>query len=588
MAKGTLIFLCSLTCMWIGSSAHPQCLNFQAPFIPERKTDFCKEYDEYTCCSTDEVHKLEEKYASVMRKATNQQRAECADFVRNIVCAECDPYAAHIFDAETHPDRPLKFPGLCRSYCNDLVAKCSSLIPFLTSDTQLLASLSTGQFCDRLALSDAEYCYPDLRNSAVLNNQLEHSTSNEDGCLCVQKVATDLKNPTWGTFVKDDEERFFILEQEGFIWIYDKQWTRSSELFLDITDRVYVTTRLADERGLLGLAFHPRFSSNRRFFVYYTGQLPSGVTVVKISEFRATADRQRGDKHSEVNLIAIPKPEGWWNHNGGMLMFGLDGMLHAFIGDGGGSGDRYNNGQNKQTLLGSAIRLNVTLPTTEHQPYTIPTDNPFVNDPSSAPEIYAYGLRNAWRCSVDRGEYPSGKNRGQIICGDVGQGAHEEIDVIVKGGNYGWRAKEGFACYDQQQCRTISGDIKPIYAYPHSVGKSVTGGYTYRGCGNPNLRGLYIYGDYVNGRLFRLKEPTVADKPYENREIFMCEANLCTNNLSNRYDLHILSFAEDYIGEIYMLATVQPTITSRTGAVYRLVDPRRRGDPTACRPSPPI
>ncbi|KAK2170689.1 hypothetical protein LSH36_1g16004 [Paralvinella palmiformis] len=199
------------------------------------------------------------------------------------------------------------------------------------------------------------------------------------------------------------------------------------------------------------------------------------------------------------------------------------------------------------TLLGSVLRLDIDHYTSSH-PYSIPSDNPFVNENGSRPEIFAYGIRNIWRCDVDEGDPETGYGRGRIICGDVGQGAYEEIDIIKRGRNYGWNSREGFECYRKDKCGKIGPEEFPIYAYSHSVGKSVTGGHVYRGCLNPNLHGLYVYGDYVNGKLFRLKETVSSGSggsSWENKELTMCGEDVCFNGLVSQYEKNILSFGED-------------------------------------------
>lgn len=571
---------------------HPQCLDFEAPFIPKKSLFFCENHKDYTCCTNKRDSELYWKYFNISESFQYQNFQQCSGLLRQLLCTQCNPYSAHIFDSEAKPDNPLRFPGLCSAYCREMFLQCPELVPKLTDDADLISAKNFEEFCGKIQLSDKDYCFPELLANPTLRGELSRSKSSDDGCLCVKKVAEDLSNPTFGAFHKNSTERFFVLEQEGKIWTYSvNTWKRNEEPFLDIRDRVQVSSRLADERGLLGLAFHPNFEENRRFYLYYTGNV-SGITQVRISEFhtlnRSSSDGSPfGDPSSERILIEIPKPRNWWNHNGGMLAFGANGMLYAFIGDGGSGGDPFNNAQNRNSLLGSAVRIDVNQRATPQQPYRIPGDNPFLGQRGMKEEIFAYGLRNAWRCSVDRGDYITGEHRGRILCGDVGQDAYEEIDVVTSGGNYGWRAKEGYVCYKKyrSQCRNLTNDILPVYAYPHTVGKSVTGGYVYRGCKNPNYKGLYIYGDYVNGRLFRLKQ---REGEWENREIHMCTDNLCTNDLTNDYEQNILSFAEDYRGEIYMLVTSRPTISKTLGGIYRLVDPRRRDDPTNCLFSPPI
>ncbi|KAJ8369335.1 hypothetical protein SKAU_G00093630 [Synaphobranchus kaupii] len=242
----------------------------------------------------------------------------------------------------------------------------------------------------------------------------------------------------------------------------------------------------------------------------------------------------------------------------------------------------------RSTLLGKVLRVDVDN-NDDGAPYSVPSDNPFLREKGSRPEIYAYGVRNMWRCSTDRGDPVSGQGRSRLFCGDVGQNKFEEVDLIVKGGNYGWRAKEGFSCYDKQLCKNSSlDDILPIYAYPHKMGKSVTGGYIYRGCEMPNLNGLYIFGDFMSGRLMSLQENT-DNGEWQYKEICMGTGQTCRfPKLINSYYKYIISFAEDEAGELYFMSTGVPSASSRAGFLYKIVDPSRRAPPGKCsyKPTP--
>ncbi|KAK7904475.1 hypothetical protein WMY93_017082 [Mugilogobius chulae] len=270
------------------------------------------------------------------------------------------------------------------------------------------------------------------------------------------------------------------------------------------------------------------------------------------------------DHRSERVILEIDEPAS--NHNGGQLLFADDGYLYIFTGDGGMAGDpfgKFGNAQNKSALLGKVLRIDVD--NNDKGPlYRIPPDNPFVHERGARPEVFAYGVRNMWRCSVDRGDPQSREGKGRIFCGDVGQNKYEEVDIIEKGRNYGWRAKEGFSCYDKKLCRNSSlDDVLPIYAYPHKQGKSVTGGYVYRGCEYPNLNGMYIFGDFMSGRLMSLREDRVSGQ-WRYTEICM----------------------EDEAGELYFMSTGIPSATSPTGVIYKVVDPSRRAPPRQCHYEP--
>lgn len=335
------IFSLVVWCSTISSIiyGHPQCLDFDPPFIPSKPLQLCSIYTRYTCCTSGNDTDLSKKYHDLFdafhqanfkgRQRTILLRisarnliffvfAECSRYVRDILCSRCDPYAAHVFEAENRPGNPLQFPGLCHDYCEQFFTHCRDTIPYLTNDKRLIDADTASAFCQMVSLTDKDYCYPDLINNRNLASMTERHSENTDGCLCVQKVAEDLRNPTWGIFTKDQTDRFYVLEQIGLIRIYADNWKLLPNNFLDIQDRVYVTTRLADERGLLGLAFHPNYERNRKFYVYYTANNQSR-TVVRISEFTAFSNGLQGDASTERIMLELPKPNNWANHNGGMV-----------------------------------------------------------------------------------------------------------------------------------------------------------------------------------------------------------------------------------------------------------------------------
>ena len=302
--------------------------------------------------------------------------------------------------------------------------------------------------------------------------------------LALRPVITKgLVQPLYLTHAGDGSGRLFVVEQPGRLRIVT-QGTLQSAPFLDISDLVLA----GGERGLLGLAFHPNYIRNGRFFVSYTRQ-PDGATVV--AEYRRGPTIDQAGRQERLVLV-VPQP--FANHNGGMVGFGPDGALYIGRGDGGGRGDPDNRGQNPHDLRGKILRLDVD----REEPYTIPADNPYVSG-GGRPEIYALGLRNPWRFSFDR-------ESGSLWVGDVGQHTWEEVDVVVRGGNYGWRLMEGQHCFLPQTDCEMPGLRLPILEYGHEAGRcSVTGGYVYRGQGEPGLKGWYIYGDYCSGEIFGLQ-----------------------------------------------------------------------------------
>ncbi len=341
---------------------------------------------------------------------------------------------------------------------------------------------------------------------------------------------------------RDGSGRIFVVEQRGRIWILQKvngNFTRT--LFMNIENRVDDS---GDEMGLLGLAFHPQFSTNKYFFVNYTAGSPRRTVV---SRFRVSAnDSSLADTTSENIVLQINQP--YSNHNGGCIIFGPDSYLYIGMGDGGSGGDPQGNGQNRQSLLGKMLRINVDSATSPLQ-YSIPADNPYVGNAQGwREEIWTYGMRNPWRFSFD-------SETGILYCADVGQNAREEIDIIEKGKNYGWNTMEGIACYSPSSGCDTTGLTFPIKDYTHSVGNSVTGGYVYRGQSVPSLKGLYIYGDYVSGRIWALryngtavtKDTMLLDSPYSISSFGVDEEN----------ELYVLTFSS---GRIYKF---QPEVSVR-------------------------
>jgi glucose/arabinose dehydrogenase len=333
-------------------------------------------------------------------------------------------------------------------------------------------------------------------------------------------VASGLDTPVFVTHAGDGSGRLFVIEQGGRIRIV-ANGALAAAPFLDISSRVLA----GGERGLLGLAFHPDYPRNGRYFVNYTRR-PDGATV--IAEYRVSADAGVSGGDERV-LLVIEQP--YANHNGGMIAFGADRFLYIGMGDGGSGGDPQNRAQNRQQLLGKMLRIDV-----QRTPYGIPPDNPFVGG-GGRPEIWALGLRNPWRFSFDRQTH-------ELWAGDVGQNAWEEIDVIRRGGNYGWRLMEGAHCYTPSSCDRQGLEL-PVAEYAHDTGRcSVTGGYVYRGAAIPRLAGMYVYGDYCSGEIFGLRGST--------RRVVLDTS------------LAISSFGEDEAGEVYV-------VDYRGGAVYRLI-----------------
>jgi glucose/arabinose dehydrogenase len=322
--------------------------------------------------------------------------------------------------------------------------------------------------------------------------------------LALEPFAEGLQTPIGLASAGDGSGRLYVLEQAGRVRVVERDGTVRPEPFVDLSDRILS----GGERGLLGIAFHPDYPRNRRLFVHYS-RAGDGATVV--SELRASANGRTADPSSERILLGVTQP--FANHNGGRIAFGPDGYLYIGLGDGGAGGDPYANAQNTNVLLGKLLRIDVDGQPSAGRAYAIPRDNPFapggVRPGGGAPEVWVYGLRNPWQFSFD----PEG---GDLYIGDVGQGRWEEVNRQPgdsRGGeNYGWAVMEGRHCY-LSNCNQVP-YVKPIAEYTHRQGCSITGGFVYRGTRQPELDGIYVFGDYCSGLVFTLQvdEGTVTPK----------------------------------------------------------------------------
>lgn len=351
--------------------------------------------------------------------------------------------------------------------------------------------------------------------------------------LTFEPIAQGLNDPVGIAHAGD--VRLFLVLQEGLISIYDGVSLLPTP-FLDIRAQV----ASGGERGLLGLAFHPRYAENGFFFVNYTDR--NGHTVV--SRFHVPQSTpNRADPASEQQILFVEQP--FSNHNGGAIQFGPDGYLYIGMGDGGAGGDPGNRAQNLGILHGKLLRIDVD----QGSPYGIPPGNPYASSATARREIWARGLRNPWRFSFDR-------FNGELWIADVGQGSWEEVNLqpasSIGGENYGWRLMEGTHCFNPSTGCSPNGLVLPVIEYAHAEGAcSVTGGYVYRGTRFPRLRGLYIYGDFCNGRIWGASRTGPGS---------------VTSELLADTPFFISTFGEDAAGELY--------VANHGGAVYRIVDPR--------------
>jgi glucose/arabinose dehydrogenase len=344
------------------------------------------------------------------------------------------------------------------------------------------------------------------------------------------------------TYANGDNKRLFAMDQLGMIFVFENRPdVEQASRFLDIQNKV---SRWfdpgANEQGLLGLAFSPKYMENGEFYVCYTKR-ENDATI--ISRFKVSKDNpNQADPASEEILLEIPQP--FKNHNGGSIEFGPDGYLYISLGDGGMRNDPKASGQDRSDYLGSILRIDVNSKS-DGLKYGIPKDNPFVGQSSIRPEIYAYGLRNPWRIAFDR-------KTGRFWCGEVGQELWEEVNVITKGGNYGWSNREGsYAFGNRHDVPGVSAPIDPVWQYDHSVGKSITGGRVYNSSRVPELTGKYVYADYVTGSIWALTYDEASGKAVRNDQVI-------------EKGIPVMGFGEDPSGEVYYMMD-----STRGECIYR-------------------
>jgi glucose/arabinose dehydrogenase len=329
------------------------------------------------------------------------------------------------------------------------------------------------------------------------------------------------------TYARDGTNRVFVASQRGMIHVFENDPdAKQAKLFLDIRDKVHYWKK-DNEEGLLGLAMHPNYKENGEFFVYYSSETEPHVSIV--SRWRVSkGNPNQADPNSEEVVVKLPQP--FANHNGGSIAFGKDGYLYIGLGDGGSRNDPMSHGQNLETLMGSILRIDVD-GKQKGKNYAIPPDNPFIDRPKAKPEIYAYGFRNVWRLSFD-------SETGDLWAGDVGQDLWEEVNLIRRGGNYGWSKREGTHFFGNDTSPFDDEPIDPVWEYDHQIGKSVTGGIVYRGKRLPELHGYYLYADYVSGKIWALKYDQKAGKVVRNMAL-------------STTSIPVLAFGEDQHGEVY-------------------------------------
>jgi glucose/arabinose dehydrogenase len=419
------------------------------------------------------------------------------------------------------------------------------------------------------------------------NNSDDNNNLSGNSAVQLQLVADNMVSPVLALEAPDASKRLFIVDQNGKIWIVDQNGQKLTTPFINMTSKLVSLNNGYDERGLLGMAFHPDYKTNGKFYLFYNAPPHSGgpepgktwSSITRVSEFHVSSDPNLADIGSEKIILEADHPQ--MNHNGGTIAFGPDGYLYISIGDGGNKDDvgpghmsdwyAVNAGGNAQNiranLLGKILRIDVNA----GNPYSIPSDNPFVGTPAK-PEIYAYGLRNPYRFSFDMG------GSHQLFAGDAGQSLYEEIDIITKGGNYGWNIKEGTICFSTDNdlhvldtCPTMDSMgnklIDPVIQLKNAAnptgGQATTiiGGYVYRGTTILGMASRYVFG------IFSQKDQPAG-------KIYVANAGATSYeeiSLKNNFNEYIKGFGQDLSGEIYVTTSSEAGLAGTSGKVYKLV-----------------
>jgi glucose/arabinose dehydrogenase len=402
--------------------------------------------------------------------------------------------------------------------------------------------------------------------------------------VALKLVAEGLTAPSVLVPFNDGSGRLLLAEQGGPLSLMSKDGKR--EPFLDLRPLLIALNKGFDERGVLGVALHPKFRANGKFYVFYSAPKRASApadwdNTAHVSEFKYDLQTKTASLSSERLVLEIDKP--YFNHNGGRIAFGPDGFLYIGVGDGGNAHDTgkrpdTGNGQNLNTLLGKILRIDVD----KGAPYSIPKDNPFADGVKGKPEIFAYGIRNPWGMSFDRG----GKH--ELFASEVGQSAYEEVNIIVNGGNYGWNVKEGHAWFDPKKPLNPSDTgtstdalgktfIEPAIVYKNikvfpqdGLGISVTGGYVYRGKALPKLAGKYVFGDW--SRNFGLGQGVLlsATRPKSKGADWTVEVINPSDHPKN-LGTFVWAFGEDETGELYVLCNGNSTVLGTSGKIFKLV-----------------
>ncbi|KAL9239548.1 hypothetical protein vseg_013858 [Gypsophila vaccaria] len=636
MGVASVVGFCLLSLLFLADDllSHPLCIDSSYPVTLKSPLKFCP-YNESSCCNATQDVNLQKQFQSM-----NVSNSACASVVKSILCAQCDQFSAELFRFDT---KTSSIPVLCNSTSSQAGTNFCSKV----WNTCLNVSVENSPFSPALQGQGGSHVNSKLtkltdmwQSNSDFCNAFGKSSDNDSVCfdgepvtlnatgapsapsgLCLEKIG----NGSYLDMVPhpDGSNRAFFSSQEGKIWLATLPEVGSngvievdeSSPFLDLSDIVHFDAQF----GLMSIAAHPKFAENGRFFASFNcdktswpacggrcacntdancdpSKLPSdnGAQPCQyqtvIAEFTSNGSNSRpamatsADPTEVRRILTIGLP--FTSHHGGQILFGPDGYLYFMMGDGGGAGDPYNFSQNKKSLLGKIMRLDVDeVPHAADRSmldswgnYSIPKDNPYIDDNRSQPEIWALGLRNPWRCSFDA-ERPS-----YFMCADVGQDKYEEVNIITKGGNYGWRVYEGTYLYTPSTSpggNTSKNSINPIYpvmGYNHSAvnskegSASITGGFFYRSLTDPCMYGRYLYADLYGGPIWQGTEfpensgnfnTTILSVGCATDSPLHCSSVPGSTTPSMGY---IFSFGEDVNKDVYVLTS---------SGVYRVVRPSR-------------
>ncbi|XP_030643547.1 hedgehog-interacting protein isoform X2 [Chanos chanos] len=522
-------------------------------------------YPRVSCCPTRRaayqiLHRRDSRIFS-----TNN--TECSRLLEEIKCARCSPHAQVLFHSpqtDAVPHREPDLPRLCHDYCREFYYTCRGHI-------SELFQADVDEFCQYYGGKDDALCFPDFHrkqprgpDSNYLGEEKieEINRKHKQNCYCAQELLSGLRHPVAVVHCGDGSQRLFVLEKEGFVRILTHDLELLKEPFLDIHKLVQSGMKGGDERGLLSLAFHPNYKKNGKLYVSYTTNQERWAIgphdhILRVVEF--TVSRKNPNQvDTRTTRVLMEVAELHRKHLGGQLLFGPDGLLHIFLGDGMITLDDMEEMDGLSDFTGSALRVDVDTDSCS-APYSIPKNNPYFNSTNQPPELFAHGLHDPGRCAVDRHQT---NNNGSllIMCTDsTGRNTSTgRILQIVKGRDY---------------------ENEPSIFDLRSTGSSApVGGFVYRGCQSRRLYGSYVFGN-KNGNLWILQKPT-ADKPWQEKALCLGGTSSCGSSLAGQ----ILGFGEDEQGEVYILASSKTlSAQAHSGKLYKLVDPKRPQVPKECR-----